>query len=176
MTIALRTQQVLAHETGVASSVDPLGGSYQVERLTDEMEEAAEAIFHEIESKGGMIAAVEGGYFRRRIAESAFRYQKAVDQGKKTLVGVNAFTNEEAVKIPTLEIHPDIEATQKANLARTHAERDAEAVKQALAAVRNAAAGGANMMPALLEAARRRVTIGEIIDTLATVFGRYAQI
>src|SRR5262249_27263764 len=109
VTIALRTQQVLAFETGVVNSVDPLGGSYQIEAWTDTLEEEAEAIFAEIERAGGMIAAVEGGYFRRRIADSAFRYQTEVDAHRKLIVGVNAFTDEagDELSIPTLEIHPE---------------------------------------------------------------------
>ncbi|MEX0936288.1 MAG: methylmalonyl-CoA mutase family protein [Pirellulales bacterium] len=176
VTIALRTQQVLAYETGVASSVDPLGGSYQLEQFTDELEAEAEAIFGEIERQGGMIAAVEKGYFRRRIAESSFRFQRDVEDGRKKIVGVNAFTDEGEVTIPTLQIDESTESTQKQNLQRVLAARDAKAVAQALDAVRGAARQGTNTMPALLDATRARATVGEIVGALAEVFGRFKQV
>jgi len=178
VTIALRTQQVLAYETGVANSVDPLGGSYQLESWTDALEGDAEAIFAEIERAGGMIAAIESGYFRRRIAESAYRYQAEVDAGRKLVVGVNAFCEEETGSMPTLALDPDIERRQKENLARVKSERDASAVAQALAEVRRVAATAENdtpenVMPALLDAARRHATLGEIVQTLGHSLGRY---
>jgi methylmalonyl-CoA mutase N-terminal domain/subunit len=173
VTIALRTQQVAAYETGVVNSVDPLGGSYQIEAWTDALEAEAEAIFAEIDRAGGMIAAVEAGYFRRRIAESAFRYQTDVDAKRKLIVGVNAFTDEEPSSIPLLEIDPAIETRQKANLARVKAQRDQAAVDAALAEVRRAGAGTENVMPALLTAARCQATLGEIVIALADVLGRY---
>ena len=176
VTIALRTQQVLAHETGVPNSVDPLGGSYLIERLTDELEAEAEAIFAEIERQGGMIAAIESGYFRRRIADSAFRYQREVDAGRKLVVGVNAFVDEaEQLKIPTLAIDDEIESKQQARLANIREQRNATEVAQSLAALKHAAAGGENTMPALLAAARAKASVGEMIDTLAEPFGRYRQ-
>ncbi|HVC96832.1 MAG TPA: methylmalonyl-CoA mutase family protein [Pirellulales bacterium] len=178
VTIALRTQQVLAYETGVANSVDPLGGSYQLETWTDALEAEAESIFAEIERAGGMIAAIESGYFRRRIAESAYRYQAEVDAGRKLVVGVNAFSEEETTTMSTLALDPDIERRQKENLARVKSERDASAVARALAEVRRVAATAENdtpenVMPALLDAARRRATLGEIVDALGQSLGRY---
>jgi methylmalonyl-CoA mutase, N-terminal domain len=173
VTIALRTQQVLAFETGVVNSVDPLGGSYQVEALTDRMEAEAEEIFAEIERAGGAIRAIEAGYFRRRIADSAFRFQSEVDAGRKLLVGVNAFVEPDAVTIPTLEIDDEIERRQKANLARIKAARNAKDVDEALERIRRTAASEQNIMPALLNAADQHVTLGEIIAALAEVFGRY---
>src|SRR5690606_10110643 len=119
-------------ETGVANSVDPLGGSFQVETLTDALERDAEAIFAEIDDQGGMIAAIENGYFRRRIAESAFRFQSEVDAEKKLIVGVNAFTDETGLNIPTLEIDPDIETRQKVGLMNIRNSRDAKALRGAL--------------------------------------------
>jgi methylmalonyl-CoA mutase, N-terminal domain len=177
VTIALRTQQVLAFETGVVNSVDPLGGSYQVETWTDALEEEAEAIFAEIDRAGGMIAAVEGGYFRRRIADSAFRYQTEVDANRKLIVGVNAFADEsgEGLSIPTLEIHPETEAQQKANLAKVKAERDQAAARQALDEIRNAARQQKNVMPLLIEAARKQVSVGEMVSALADILGRHRQ-
>jgi methylmalonyl-CoA mutase N-terminal domain/subunit len=173
VTIALRTQQVLAYETGVANSVDPLGGSYQVESLTDALEEEAEEIFAEIERQGGMIAAIENGYFRRRIADSAFAYQREVDAGRKLIVGVNAFTDEDGSKIPTLAIDDALERKQNENLARLKQSRDQQAVARSLAQVRQAARTRQNAMPSLIEAARNDVTVGELVNALADAFGRY---
>ncbi len=173
VTIALRTQQVLAYETGVANSVDPLGGSYQLEVWTDAIEAEAEAIFAEIERAGGMIAATDAGYFRRRIAESAFRYQTDVDAHRKLVVGVNAFTEADSTTVPLLEIGPAIESRQRANLAAVKSRRDGAAVEQALAAVRRVASSQENTMPAILAAARSQATLGEIINALADSLGRY---
>ncbi len=173
VTIALRTQQVLAHETGVANSVDPLGGSYQVEVLTDALEQEAEAIFQEIDEQGGMIAAIEKGYFRRRIAESAFAYQRDVDAGRKLIVGVNAFADEAGLTIPTLEIDADTEQRQKDRLAQLKATRNPDQVQSALAEVRRVAASTENLMPALIAAAEADATLGETVAALADVLGRY---
>jgi methylmalonyl-CoA mutase N-terminal domain/subunit len=175
VTLALRTQQVAAFETGVVNSADPLGGSHMVEALTDEIEAEAEAIFAEIEHQGGMIAALENGYFRRRIAESAFVYQKEVESGRKLVVGVNAFTEEDGgLTIPTLEIDQAIETRQKESLGKLKSTRDQEATDAALEQVRRAASAGENVMPALLEAARQNATLGETMDALADVLGSYS--
>ncbi|HUY33072.1 MAG TPA: methylmalonyl-CoA mutase family protein [Pirellulales bacterium] len=173
VTIALRTQQVLAYEIGVANSVDPLGGSYQLEAWTDALEAEAEAIFAEIERAGGMIAAIESGYFRRRIAESAYRHQAEVDAGRKLVVGVNAFAEEATSSMSTLDLDPHIERRQKENLSRIKSARDASAVAQALAEVRRVASTDENVMPALLDAARRRATLGETVQALGESLGRY---
>ncbi len=173
VTIALRTQQVLAHETGVANSVDPLGGSYQVEAMTDALEKEAEAIFTEIQDQGGMIAAIEKGYFRRRIAESAFAYQREVDAGRKLVVGVNAFTDDSGLNVPTLEIDPSVEARQRQRLAETKASRDQAVVQAMLDRIRRVAATRENLMPTLIDAARADVTLGEMVAALADVLGRY---
>jgi methylmalonyl-CoA mutase N-terminal domain/subunit len=173
VTIALRTQQVLAYETGVADTVDPLGGSYVIEAWTDAMEREAGEIFAEIERAGGMLAAIEAGYFRRRIAESAYRYQAEVDAGRRLIVGVNAFADEAGAAIPRHEVDPQVEAAQLAALARVKARREPAAVQRALDGVRRAAAGGENVMPALIDAARAQATLGEIVGALADVLGRY---
>lgn len=173
VTIALRTQQVLAYETGVANSVDPMGGSYQVEALTDALEQDAEAIFTEIQEQGGMIAAIEKGYFRRRIAESAFAYQREVDAKRKLIVGVNAFTDDSGLNVPTLEIDSSVEVRQRQRLAQTKAERDAATVEKSLDRIRKVAASRENLMPALIDAARADVTLGEMVAALADVLGRY---
>ena len=173
VTIALRTQQVLAYETGVANSVDPLGGSYAIEALTDALESEAEAIFAEIDQAGGTIAATEGGYFRRRIAESAFRFQSEVDAGQRKVVGVNAFTERQPTAIPTLEIDASTERRQLAQLASLRKSRDAAATERSLNEVRRAAAAAENVMPALLAAAESQATVGEIVNALADALGRY---
>jgi methylmalonyl-CoA mutase N-terminal domain/subunit len=173
VTIALRTQQVLAYETGVADTADPLGGSYVIEAWTDALEREAREMFGEIERAGGMLAAIEAGYFRRRIAESAYRYQAEVDAGRKLIVGVNAFADEESTPIPRHEVDPRVEAAQLAALERVKARRHAAAVARALDDLRRAAAGGSNVMPALIDAARADATLGEIVSALADVLGRY---
>jgi len=173
VTIALRTQQILAHETGVTSSADLLGGSYALEQMTDNIEEQAEAIFAEIDEQGGMIAAIDNGFFRRRIAESSYRYQREVDAGRKIVVGVNAFTEDEELNIPTMEVDRAVEAEQLKRLEVVRNSRDAAAVETALEGVRQAARGGENTMPALIEAAKCRATMGETVNALADVLGRY---
>jgi len=173
VTIALRTQQVLAFETGVPNSVDPLGGSFEVEAMTDALERDAEEIFLEIERQGGMIAAIDKGYFRRRIADSAFAYQREVDRGRKLVVGVNAFVEHEPSRIPILQIEESIERKQVSNLKALRAHRDSAAAAAALEGVRRAARTQENLMPALLEAARRDCTVGETVAALADGLGRY---
>jgi len=173
VTIALRTQQVLAFETGIVNSVDPLGGSYQVEAMTDRIEAEAEAIFAEIARAGGVIRAIESGYFRRRIADSAFRYQSEVDAARRLVVGVNAFVESDDNLMPTHEVDAEVERRQLANLAQVKAERSPAAAQEALDRVRRTAAGSENIMPALLHAAEQRVSLGEVVAALADVFGRY---
>ena len=175
VTLALRTQQTLALETGVANTVDPLGGSYFVERLTNDLEEEAEEYFRKIERAGGMVRAIESGFFRREIAEAAFRYQREVEAGRKKVVGVNCFEQHEAQPIETLKVDADVEPRQRARLAETKSRRDETAVRTSLDALRSVAGGDQNVMPALVEAARARATVGEITRTLADVFGRYQQ-
>jgi methylmalonyl-CoA mutase N-terminal domain/subunit len=173
VTIALRTQQVLAAETGVVNSVDPLGGSYQVEAMTDAIEAEAEAIFAEIERAGGMIRAIEAGYFRRRIADSAFRFQTEVDRGRKQIIGVNAFVEPDDLSIPTLEIDDQIERSQLESLAKIKKSRDPQQVSEALARVRQTAASDQNIMPALLHAAEQHVSLGEMVQAMGETFGKY---
>ncbi|MEX2216533.1 MAG: methylmalonyl-CoA mutase family protein [Phycisphaeraceae bacterium] len=172
-TLALRTQQVLAHETGVARSADPLGGSYLVESLTNELEAEAEAIFREIGEVGGMEPAIEAGYFRARIAEASARYQREVDGGERLVVGVNAFVEEHEPPIELHRVEPHVESQQVARLERLRARRDAKQVKQSLDAIGEAARAGNNLMPILLEAAHRRVTVGEAMGAMREVFGAF---
>jgi methylmalonyl-CoA mutase N-terminal domain/subunit len=173
VTLALRTQQVLAFETGVTNTVDPLGGSYFVETLTKQMREGAKAYFARIEELGGMIAALEAGFFRREIADAAFAYQREVDARRKLIVGVNAFTEAEEKPIETLVIDDTVEKEQVGKLRERKAKRDGEAVRRLLGEVRRVAATKANLMPVLIEAARARCAVGEVMNALADVFGRY---
>ncbi len=173
VTLALRTQQVLAYETGVTNTVDPVGGSYFVEALTRQMQQDARVYFDRIEQLGGMSPAIEAGFFRREIADAAFTYQREVDARRKLIVGVNAFQEAEEKPIETLVIDDAVEKEQVAALRALKARRDAEAVRRSLDAVRKAAAAGTNLMPVLVEAARVRCTVGEIMNALADVFGRY---
>ncbi len=173
VTLALRTQQVLAYETGVTNTVDPLGGSYFIETLTRQMMDQARAYFADIERKGGMIAALESGFFRREIADAAFAYQREVDARRKLIVGVNAFQEAEEKPIETLVIDDTVEKEQLAALRQLKARRDTGAVTRCLAEVRRVAGTRENLMPALLEAAEARCTVGEIMAALAEVFGRY---
>ena len=173
VTLALRTQQVLAYETGVTNTVDPLGGSYFVETLTKQMQQQARTYFDRIEELGGMIPALEAGFFRREIADAAFAYQREVDAKRKLIVGVNAFQETDEKPIETLVIDDAVEKEQVGRLRQLKAQRDNEAVRRLLDEVRRVAATKENLMPVLLEAARARCTVGEIMNALADVFGRY---
>jgi methylmalonyl-CoA mutase N-terminal domain/subunit len=172
-TLALRTQQVLAYETGVTNTVDPLGGSYFIEALTKQMRQQAQSYFERIEQYGGMIPAIEAGFFRREIAEAAFAYQREVDAKRKLIVGVNAFEEDDEKSIETLVVDESVEKEQVAGLQKIKQARDRQAVEKALTAVRQTASGKNNLLPVLLDAARARCTVGEIINALADVFGRY---
>ncbi len=174
--IALRTQQLLAYETGVINTVDPLGGSYYVEALTDEMEADAERIFEEIDSFGGVIPAIDAGYFQKEIADSAYRYQLELERKEKFVVGVNEFVEEnKAIDIPILQISPEVELKQKERLTRLRNKRDNEAVQRSLAKIRVAANGNTNLMPLLVEAAENYVTLGEMVNVLKEPFGIYQE-
>lgn len=173
VTLALRTQQVLAYETGVTNTVDPLGGSYFVEALTRQMQEQAREYFDRIEQKGGMIAALEAGFFRREIAEAAFAYQKEVDAKRKLIVGINAFQEADEKPLATLVMDEGVEKEQIAQLHKIKKGRDSQVVAKALREIRRVAATSQNLMPSLLEAVQSRCTVGEIMQALAEVFGRY---
>ncbi len=173
VTLALRTQQVLAYETGVTNTVDPLGGSYFVEALTREMRDDALAYFDRIESKGGMIPAIEAGFFRREIADAAFAYQREVDARRKLIVGVNAFVEPDEKPIETLVVDDQVERQQLAALRGRRANADAGAIERCLAGVRRAAATNENLLGPIIEAARARASVGEIMNSLEQVFGRY---
>jgi methylmalonyl-CoA mutase, N-terminal domain len=174
--LALRTQQILAHETGVAGVVDPLGGSYAVERLTADIEREALRHFEVIDAMGGMVAAVEAGYPQREIAESAYRDQQAVESGERTIVGVNAFAAASHEPVPTLSIDEGAEQAQRAGLERLRRERDSGKVAAALDALKQTAAGTGNTMPPLLDAVRAYATVGEMCDALREVWGEYQEV
>ncbi|MCB9260082.1 MAG: methylmalonyl-CoA mutase family protein [Ignavibacteriales bacterium] len=174
--IALRTQQLLAYETGVINSVDPLGGSYLVEKLTNEMEEEAEKIFSEIDSLGGVIPAIDAGYFQKEIADSAYRYQIELDKKEKYIVGVNEFVEEnESIDIPILQISPEVEKVQKEKLAELKASRNQIAVDECLNEIDDAAKNGKNLMPIFIKAAENYVTLGEMVAVLKEPFGIYEE-
>jgi methylmalonyl-CoA mutase N-terminal domain/subunit len=173
VTLALRTQQVLAYETGVTNTVDPVGGSYFVEALTKQMQQDARAYFDRIEQQGGMIPAIEAGFFRREIADAAFTYQREVDRRRKLIVGVNAFVEPDEKPIETLVIDDTVEKEQTERLRQIKGQRDPEAVRCSLDEVRRVAGTKENLMPVLLDAARGRCSVGEIMTALADVFGRY---
>ncbi|MFZ6033750.1 MAG: acyl-CoA mutase large subunit family protein [Melioribacter sp.] len=172
--IALRTQQMLAFETGVINTVDPLGGSYFIEKLTDEMEEGAEKIFSEIDALGGVIPAIEAGYFQKEIANSAYRYQLQLESKEKIIVGVNEYVDpDENIDIPILRISPEVEIEQKKRLAELRNSRNQKEVENALENIANAAKDGKNLMPPLIDAAEKYVTLGEMVAELKKYFGTY---
>ncbi|MBI5877601.1 MAG: methylmalonyl-CoA mutase family protein [Chloroflexi bacterium] len=172
---ALRTQQIIAHESGVTNTVDPLGGSYFVEALTDRLERDALRMFAQIESLGGVIPAIEAGYFQREIADSAARYQREIELGQRTVVGVNEYVERQPINVPILKMDPDGERRQMARLERVRRERDSAAVAARLGALSEAAAGRANLMPYLIDAVSAYATLQEMMDVLRGVFGIYQE-
>ncbi len=173
--VALRTQQVIAHESGVTNTADPLGGSYFVERLTDEMESAAYEYFDRIDELGGMVEAIKNGFPQREIADAAFTYQREVDSKQRIVVGVNEFQLEGESELDIHRPDPAAEQRQRSRLDRTKSERDQGQVDTALAAVGRAAEAGENLMPRLIEAARVRVSEGELVAAMQAVFGTYTE-
>jgi methylmalonyl-CoA mutase N-terminal domain len=174
--VALRTQQILAYETGVPNVIDPLGGSYYIESLTSEMERGAEELFGEIDNVGGVVKALESGWLQRRIAESAMRQQWEVEQHRKVVVGVNELVTEEPeLTIPLLKVSEDTEREQRERLAKLRATRDAGRYGQAIAALRDAARTEANLIPYILDAARADATLYEIRAAMEEVFGAYRE-
>jgi methylmalonyl-CoA mutase N-terminal domain/subunit len=173
--IALRTQQVIAHESGVVNTVDPLGGSYFIETLTDETERAALDYLNRIDDLGGVLSCILNGFFQREIAESAYRYQQEIDQHKRTIVGVNDYIVEENIKVPTLYIDRVGERAHLERLQRVRRERDNAAVKRSLESLRRVAEGTENTMPAIIEAVKAYATLGEIMNVFRGVFGDYME-
>ncbi len=171
--IALRTQQIIAHESGVADSVDPLAGGYLIEHLTDEIERRAEAYLQQIDDLGGALAAIEAGWIQSEIANAAYRYQQAVESGDQIVVGVNRFAVQETSDLERLVVDPAIEAAQRARLADLRANRDQNRAAELLSQIETAARGDENLMPLFVEAVEADVTLGEICDVLRDVWGEY---
>ena len=174
VTVALRTQQILLYESGVASAVDPLAGSYHVEWLTNQIEALALGYIERIDAMGGMVRAVEEGYPQREIARSAYEHERALESGERVLVGVNRFRTSEQEKIPTLRLDENVAKEQLAALARIKAGRSAADVSAALSRVRAAAQGDTNLVPPIVEAARVYATEQEICDVLRDVLGTHS--
>jgi methylmalonyl-CoA mutase, N-terminal domain len=173
--LALRTQQIIAQETGVTNTIDPVAGSYAIEKLTSEIEEQARAYIAQIDAMGGMLKAIEAGFVQQEVQKAAYEYQQAVDTGEQVVVGVNRFHAEEEKTIPTLRIDPEIERTQVARLQALRARRDAAKAAAATAEIERRAGSGENLMPAILAAVEAYVTVGEISDALRRSFGEYQE-
>jgi methylmalonyl-CoA mutase N-terminal domain/subunit len=174
--VALRTQQVLAYETGIPNVIDPLGGSYYVEAMTDQLERDAEALFQEVDAAGGVVRGLETGWFQRRIAESAARQQWDAEQHRRVIVGVNEFvTEEDELTITLLKIGEESEREQRERLARLRATRDNALCARRLAALRDAARTSENLIPYILDAARAYCTLYEIRAAMEEVFGAYRE-
>jgi methylmalonyl-CoA mutase N-terminal domain/subunit len=173
--VALRTQQIIASESGVTNTADPLGGSYFVEKLTDEMEAAAYDYFARIDELGGMVEAIKRNFPQREIADASFTYQQELNERKRIVVGVNDYVSDDEEPTPILKIDPALEGRQVESLKANRARRDASAVEVALADLKQAAAGEGNLMEPILAAARARVTEGEMIAALQEVFGTYTE-
>jgi methylmalonyl-CoA mutase N-terminal domain/subunit len=174
-TIALRTQQILAEESGVANTIDPLGGSFFVEAQTNRIEQQAYEYFTRIEELGGMLPAVEKGFFQSEIADAAYRYQREIDQDIRKIVGVNAHAEDTPLRIPLLEMDPGGYQRQIDRLEQLRGERDNARVGKALDRLRIACQGSENTMPFILDAVRAYATLGEIIDVMKGVFGVYEE-
>ena len=170
---ALRTQQILAHESGVADTIDPLAGSYYIEQLTDSMEEQATELMTRIDEAGGVVACIENGFISRQIESAAYAYQQEIEHRERIIVGVNAFESQEKDRIPVLKIDPAIEERQIQSLAAVKAERDTARTTQTLTRLTTAARNGDNLMEPILAAVREYATLGEICDILRSVFGEY---
>jgi methylmalonyl-CoA mutase N-terminal domain/subunit len=176
VTIALRTQQIIAYESGAANTIDPLAGSYFVEALTDQMETETEKYFEEIENRGGVIACVEEGFFQREIAGSAYRFQREIEKKERIIVGINEYEMEgEEIEIPILRIEPEVERQQAAFVKKVRAERDDGSVQEALANLKETALGSGNTFEAILECCKTYATLGEMCDVLRETWGEYVE-
>jgi methylmalonyl-CoA mutase N-terminal domain/subunit len=180
--LALRTQQILLHETGVANTVDPVGGSYTIERKTDEIEQAAEGLLARLEANGGALAAIESGYVQRQIQEEAYRTQQAIDRGERVVVGVNRFAQRDAESSSALgspggfRLDTTLEREQIERVRHVRATRSRSEWKDALASLTRAAIDGTNLVPPIILAVEKHATVGEISDTLRAVFGTYEDV
>jgi len=173
--LALRTQQIIAHESGVPNVVDPLGGSYYIEDLTNRLEAQAREYIAKIDTMGGVLRAIETGYIQREIQQSAYEYQKGIEAGERVVVGVNRYKSDNKDPLPILRIDPEIERTQVERLGRLRARRDAAKVQKALGEIESAANSDRNLMPTILDAVKVYATVGEISGTLRAVFGEYRE-
>jgi methylmalonyl-CoA mutase N-terminal domain/subunit len=174
--VALRTQQVLAHESGVPNTIDPLAGSYYVEALTNELEEEAYKYFDHVDALGGVIPAIEKGFFQKEISDAAYRYEREIEAKKRTIVGVNDFVLEdEEIKIPVLKIDPEVERRQIARLNKTREDRDNKKVQEALDGLRKASEGTENVLPHVVSAVRAYASVGEICDVWREIFGEWEE-
>ena len=173
--LALRTQQIVAHETGVTNTVDPVGGSYAIEKLTDEIESRANDYIQKIDALGGMLRAIEIGYVQGEIQKAAYEYQRAIERGEQIVVGVNQFVAENEISVPTLRIDPDLERAQIERVRALRARRNSAQAAAAVAAVEARARTGENLMPAIAAAVEAFATVGEISDALRRVFGEYTE-
>lgn len=173
--LALRTQQVIAQETGVANTIDPVGGSYVIEKLTNEIEAGAQEYISRIDALGGMLRAIETGYVQMEIQKSAYEYQQAVERGEQIVVGVNRFQTDDEQPIPTLRIDPEIERSQVARVRELRARRDAAKAQAGINEVERRARSSENLMPAILAAVEARATVGEVSDALRRAFGEYQE-
>jgi methylmalonyl-CoA mutase N-terminal domain/subunit len=171
--LALRTQQVIAHESGVANSVDPLGGSYFIEELTDRIEAQASDLIEKIENAGGVVTAIEDGFIQRQIENSAYEYQQEIEKGERIIVGVNEFQIDEQTKPPLLRVDPDVENAQVEGLRELRENRDNKKVEEALSKLSGCARNTSNLMPEILAAVKTYATLGEICQVLREVFGEY---
>jgi methylmalonyl-CoA mutase N-terminal domain/subunit len=173
--LALRTQQIVAHETGVTNTVDPVGGSYAIEMLTDEIESRAKDYIARIDALGGMLRAIESGYVQGEIQKAAYEYQRAIERGEQIVVGVNQFVAEKKISVPTLRIDPELERMQVERVRALRARRNSAQAAAAVAAVEARARTGENLMPAIAAAVEAFATVGEISDALRRVFGEYTE-
>jgi methylmalonyl-CoA mutase N-terminal domain/subunit len=173
--IALRTQQIIAHETGVTNTVDPAGGSEHIEALTDSIERDVNAYLKRIDGLGGTLRAIETGFIQSEIQNAAYDYQRAIESGARIVVGVNRFQQQDEQAIPTFHLDPALERAQVERLRQLRASRSVTAVEEKLAALDKAARTGENLMPPILEAAEAYATVGEISDRLRSVFGEYRE-
>jgi methylmalonyl-CoA mutase N-terminal domain/subunit len=171
--IALRTQQIIAEETGVAGTVDPLAGSYFIESLTNKMEEGAWDYIHKIDEMGGMVAAIEKGFPQLEIADAAYKFQRQIDANEKIMVGVNKYVSGEGTSIPLLEIDDRVESEQIERLSAVRRKRNNKAVKKSLEDIRNACKKGDNVMPYCIDAAKNLATVQEVCDIYREVYGEY---